>query len=227
MTTWLRRVTRSAQLHQVPPAGNWRHSGLPEPGRRSCPFSHASRRSPFQADHASHSPLLSPTKRSVVRHEPTDPRSRRNRAGRRGGHQLLTRALGSACSHLVLPVPLSRMVAPYARTAGSRTDRSAPPPHTGYQCGGEPAPQHSQDHRNPRQLSHRRGCAKTAASGDPQRWPSLAPDHEWTAAIGQLPYCSATTLRPQHAEASKQMNYGSPCTKNRTLPRRDRTLSPL
>src|SRR5262252_9386387 len=66
---------------------------------------------------------------------PTDPRSRRNRANRRGanrrGGQLLTRALGSsnlsACPHLVLPVPLSRMVAPYARTIRSRLDRSAPP----------------------------------------------------------------------------------------------------
>src|SRR5690349_14914117 len=60
----------------------------------------------------------------------TDPRSRRNRVSRRGG-QLLTRALGSsnssACPHFVLPVPLSRMVAPYARTVRSRPDRSAPP----------------------------------------------------------------------------------------------------
>ncbi len=46
-------------------------------------------------------------------------RSRRNRASRRGG-QLLTRTLGSsyktACPHLVLPAPLSRMVSPYAGT---------------------------------------------------------------------------------------------------------------
>ena len=49
----------------------------------------------------------------------TDPRSRRNRVGRRGG-QLLTRALGSsygsACPLTCSRCPSSRMVAPYART---------------------------------------------------------------------------------------------------------------
>ena len=57
---------------------------------------------------------------------PTDPRSRRNRASRRGG-QLLTRARSSwntsACPHFVLPVPLSRMVAPYAGTASISAGR--------------------------------------------------------------------------------------------------------
>lgn len=53
---------------------------------------------------------------------PTDSRSQRIRAGRRGG-QLLTRARGSwyetgLPTVCVLPVPLSRMVSPYA-TAGA------------------------------------------------------------------------------------------------------------
>ena len=60
---------------------------------------------------------------------PTDPRSRRNRASRRGG-QLLTRARGSS-SHrpahtFVLPVPLSRMVAPYAAAKATAAGPSAP-----------------------------------------------------------------------------------------------------
>ena len=49
----------------------------------------------------------------------TDPRSRRNRVGRRGG-QLLTRAhrssYGSACPLTCSRCPSSRMVTPYART---------------------------------------------------------------------------------------------------------------
>ena len=66
----------------------------------------------------------------------TDPRSRRNRVGRRGG-QLLTRALGSsygsACPLTCSRCPSSRMVAPYARTQRpSRTSRHRDP-HTGYQ----------------------------------------------------------------------------------------------
>jgi hypothetical protein len=69
---------------------------------------------------------------------PTDPRSRRNRASRRGG-QLLTRALGSsyasACPHFVLPVPLSRMVAPYARTLRIPAEQWHRHLHTGYQSG--------------------------------------------------------------------------------------------
>ncbi|AWV20168.1 hypothetical protein RADP37_05232 (plasmid) [Roseomonas mucosa] len=67
----------------------------------------------------------------------TDPRSRRNRVGRRGG-QLLTRALGSsntsACPLTCSRCPSSRMVSPYARMeavpAGSSRHRH---PHTRYQ----------------------------------------------------------------------------------------------
>lgn len=62
---------------------------------------------------------------------PTDTRSRRNRAGRRGG-QLLTRARSSS-KYIglpalgVLPVPLSRMVAPYAENRSSPAgDQMAP-----------------------------------------------------------------------------------------------------
>jgi hypothetical protein len=70
----------------------------------------------------------------------TDPRSRRNRVGRRGG-QLLTRALGSsytsACPLSVLPVPLvpdghtiRRNQVDPSRTRGHRDL------HTGYQSAG-------------------------------------------------------------------------------------------
>ena len=52
----------------------------------------------------------------------TDPRSQRNRAGRRGG-QLRTRALGSSCKSACprftcSPMPLSRKVSPYATRSG-------------------------------------------------------------------------------------------------------------
>src|SRR6185437_7212945 len=50
------------------------------------------------ADYASHcaAPLSCASTGAVGNTTPTDPRSRRNRAGR-GGGQLLTRALGSFC----------------------------------------------------------------------------------------------------------------------------------
>ena len=56
---------------------------------------------------------------------PTDSRAQRNRAGRRGG-QLLTRARSSSFdyrpAHVTCsPVPLSRMVAPYANTPAGTT----------------------------------------------------------------------------------------------------------
>jgi hypothetical protein len=74
-------------------------------------------------------PLVKSRERGATRHLRI--RALSDRASRRGG-QLLTRALGSsnlsACPHFVLPVPLSRMLAPYARTAGSgRTDQHHPP----------------------------------------------------------------------------------------------------
>lgn len=56
---------------------------------------------------------------------PTDSRAQRNRAGRRGG-QLLTRARSSSYgerpAHVTCsPVPLSRMVTPYANTQAGTT----------------------------------------------------------------------------------------------------------
>ena len=56
---------------------------------------------------------------------PTDSRAQRNRAGRRGG-QLLTRARSSSYRHrpahvTCSPVPLSRMVAPYANASAGTT----------------------------------------------------------------------------------------------------------
>ena len=74
---------------------------------------------------------------------PTDSRSQRSRASRRGG-QLLTRAPSpacrTACPPRVLPVPLSRTVAPYSPPATSlQADRPVPRDpggttafHTGY-----------------------------------------------------------------------------------------------
>jgi hypothetical protein len=57
----------------------------------------------------------------------TDPRSRRNRVGRRGG-QLQTRAHGStyasACPLTCSRCPSSRMVAPYARTKSIQARRA-------------------------------------------------------------------------------------------------------
>ena len=59
---------------------------------------------------------------------PTDSRAQRNRAGRRGG-QLLTRARSSSYgerpAHVTCsPVPLSRMVAPYAKIQAGTTGTS-------------------------------------------------------------------------------------------------------
>ena len=59
---------------------------------------------------------------------PTDSRAQRNRAGRRGG-QLLTRARSSSYgerpAHVTCsPVPLSRMVAPYANIQAGTTGTS-------------------------------------------------------------------------------------------------------
>src|SRR5205085_85150 len=70
------------------------------------------------ANHTSHPLLLSFDWLGAVGHTTTtDPRSQRNRVGRRGG-QLLTRALGSsnasACPLTCSRCPSSRMVAPYA-----------------------------------------------------------------------------------------------------------------
>src|SRR5207248_8945079 len=72
------------------------------------------------ANHTSHRLLLSLDCLGAVGNTTTtDPRSQRNRVGRRGG-QLLTRALGStnvsACPLTCSRRPSSRMVAPYART---------------------------------------------------------------------------------------------------------------
>ena len=66
---------------------------------------------------------------------PTDPRAQRNRAGRRDG-QLLTRARGSSLNHRPAHsrgprVPLSRMVAPYAKRPGG--DDGHRRYHAGYQ----------------------------------------------------------------------------------------------
>jgi hypothetical protein len=63
----------------------------------------------IHSDNPSHVCSPSQLTGAVGNTTPTDPRSQRNRAGRRGG-QLLTRARGSsnrtACPHHVLPVPL-------------------------------------------------------------------------------------------------------------------------
>jgi hypothetical protein len=59
---------------------------------------------------------------------PTDSRSRRNRASRRGG-QLLTRAahrVDRPAHTFVLPAPLSRMVAPYAAGSSPTAETLAP-----------------------------------------------------------------------------------------------------
>src|SRR5829696_3071181 len=89
---------------------------------------------------------------------PTDPRSRRNRASRRGG-QLLTRARSSsytsACPHFVLPVPLSRMVAPYAGTASIPAERRHQHPHTGYEPARAPQRRDQAPHRGRRDLPQR------------------------------------------------------------------------
>ncbi|MDF2809622.1 MAG: hypothetical protein K0S56_653 [Microvirga sp.] len=65
----------------------------------------------------------------------TDSRSRRNRASRRGG-ELLTGALGSssgsACRTFVLPVPRSRIVAPYAAILETAAEHRHRESHTGY-----------------------------------------------------------------------------------------------
>ncbi len=90
----------------------------------------------------------------------TDPRSRRNRVGRRGG-QLLTRALGSsntsACPLSVLPVPLVpdgrtiRQDRTPSRTSGHRHL------HTGYQPDRARQRRDQAPHRGRRHLPQRRG----------------------------------------------------------------------
>jgi hypothetical protein len=80
------------------------------------------------------------TKRSRGRHDTDGPalsaqpgESQRRPATNRSSRLIEFIGL-PALPHLVLPVPLSRMVAPYARTFDPGPDRSEPPsPHTGYQ----------------------------------------------------------------------------------------------
>jgi hypothetical protein len=101
-------------------------------------------------------PLLCQVRGAADDTTTTDPRSRRNRASRRGG-QLLTRArsssYASACSHLRAPGVSVPMVAPYAANritaAGLRHQES----YTGYQHHRE----HERHH--PPGLPHCEGLA--------------------------------------------------------------------
>src|SRR5271166_342524 len=102
-------LAKAAAETLQPGAGHADASGWTQPA--VFPEHHLRKRSAdVHADHTSHRLLLSFVVMGAVGNTTTtDPRSRRNRVGRRGG-QLLTRALGSsytsACPLSVLPVPL-------------------------------------------------------------------------------------------------------------------------
>jgi hypothetical protein len=98
---------------------------------------------------------------------PTDPRSKRIRASRRGGH-LLTRPRGPSNKnglpvHVCSKMPPSRTVAPYSpprtQTQPQRgpSARTAPAAfHTGYQSAGARQPRDRPPHRRRRHLPQRR-----------------------------------------------------------------------
>src|SRR5579884_3993664 len=105
----------------------------------------------------------------------TDPRSRRNRVGRRGG-QLLTRALGSsnisACPLACSRCPSSRMVAPYAGY------QSIPAERVGTAIFIPVTNAIESLHRSLRKIIKTRGSFPTdeiAVSANPQRRRALAP----------------------------------------------------
>ncbi len=96
---------------------------------------------------------------------PTDSRSQRIRASRRGG-QLLTRARSPSNKtglpdHVCSRMPLSRTVAPYSPTQTSKTSRRSRvtggiwPLHTGYQSAGAQLRRGQTTHRRGRHLPRR------------------------------------------------------------------------